>query len=38
MGLILETGEAKIVHDFCVLLGFGVDAICPYLVYESIYR
>jgi len=23
------------VHDFCTLLGFGADAICPYLVYET---
>lgn len=24
------------VHDFCLLLGFGADAICPYLVYETL--
>ena len=24
------------VHQLCVLLGYGADAICPYLVYESI--
>ena len=23
------------VHDFCTLLGFGADAVCPYLVYET---
>ena len=23
------------IHDFCTLLGFGADAICPYLVYET---
>lgn len=23
-------------HQLCVLLGYGADAICPYLVYESI--
>lgn len=23
------------VHDFCTLLAFGADAICPYLVYET---
>jgi glutamate synthase (NADPH/NADH) len=38
VGLIVETGEAKVVHDFCALLGFGADAICPYLVYETCYR
>lgn len=35
VGLIVETGEAREVHDFCTLLGFGADAICPYLVYET---
>ncbi|WKY16252.1 hypothetical protein Q1695_001156 [Nippostrongylus brasiliensis] len=38
VAIILETGEAKVVHDFCVLLGFGADAICPYMVYETMYR
>lgn len=28
----------KQVHDFCVLLGYGADAICPYMVYETCYR
>jgi glutamate synthase (NADPH/NADH) len=35
VALVLETGEAREVHDFCVLLAFGVDAVCPYLVYET---
>lgn len=26
------------VHHFCTLVGFGADAICPYLVYETLYR
>ena len=34
VGLILETGEAREVHHICVLLGYGADAICPYLVFE----
>lgn len=34
----METGEAKVVHDFCVLLGFGADAVCPYMVFETMYR
>jgi hypothetical protein len=37
VGIIIETGEAKTVHEFCVLLGFGADAICPYLVYETVW-
>ena len=32
--VIVETGEAREVHHMCVLLGFGVDAICPYMVFE----
>ncbi|XP_076062641.1 uncharacterized protein LOC143037891 [Oratosquilla oratoria] len=35
VGLILETGEAREVHHICVLLGYGADAICPYLVFET---
>lgn len=27
--------SSREVHDFCTLLGFGADAICPYLVYET---
>lgn len=34
VGLILETGEAREVHHMCVLLGYGADGICPYLVFE----
>nr|CAD7402429.1 unnamed protein product [Timema poppensis] len=34
VGLILETGEAREVHHMCVLLGYGADAICPYLIFE----
>ena len=35
VGLFLETGEAREVHHMCVLLGYGADAICPYLVFET---
>ncbi|PAV71120.1 hypothetical protein WR25_07325 isoform C [Diploscapter pachys] len=38
VAIIVETGEARVVHDFCVLLGFGADAVCPYLVFETMYR
>jgi glutamate synthase (NADPH/NADH) len=34
--LIVETGEAREIHHLCLLLGFGADAICPYLVFETI--
>lgn len=26
------------VHHICTLLGYGVDAVCPYLVYETVSR
>ena len=35
VGLILESGEAREVHHICVLLGYGADGICPYLVFET---
>lgn len=34
VGLIVDTAEAREVHHICVLLGYGADAICPYLVFE----
>ncbi|MCB9421327.1 MAG: glutamate synthase large subunit [Ardenticatenaceae bacterium] len=34
--IILETGEAREVHHFAVLIGYGADAINPYLAYETI--
>ncbi|CAH8648520.1 unnamed protein product [Schistosoma margrebowiei] len=38
VGIIAETGESKEVHHFCTLIGFGADAICPYLIFESVSR
>ncbi|XP_037934060.1 putative glutamate synthase [NADPH] isoform X2 [Teleopsis dalmanni] len=34
VGIIVETAEAREVHHVCVLLGYGADAICPYLAFE----
>lgn len=34
--LFVECGDAREVHDFCTLLGFGADGICPYLSYEAL--
>jgi glutamate synthase (NADPH/NADH) large chain len=36
VGLAVETGEAREVHHFCVLGGYGADAINPYLAFSSI--
>ena len=34
--LIVETGDAREVHHFSLLIGYGASAICPYLAYETI--
>ncbi|KAI9895041.1 MAG: glutamate synthase [NADH] [Vezdaea aestivalis] len=36
--IVVETAEAREVHHMCVLLGYGVDAICPYLAMECILK
>ena len=36
VGLVLESGEPREVHHFCLLLGYGVQAINPYMAYESL--
>ena len=36
VGLVLESGEPREVHHFCVLLGYGVQAINPYMAYECL--
>lgn len=36
VGLLVETGEAHEVHQFCTLAGFGAEAINPYLAFETI--
>ena len=35
-GLVSDTGEALDVHSVACLLGYGAQAVCPYLAYESI--
>jgi glutamate synthase (NADPH/NADH) large chain len=37
IGLVLETGEAREVHHHCLLAGYGVDAINPYLAFEALW-
>jgi glutamate synthase (NADPH/NADH) large chain len=36
IGIVLESAEAREVHHFCLLTGYGVDAINPYLAFEAI--
>ncbi len=36
VGLILESGEPREVHHFALLLGYGANAINPYLAFETL--
>lgn len=36
VSIILETGEAREVHHFSLLIGYGADAINPYMAFASI--
>ncbi|MBC8108407.1 MAG: glutamate synthase large subunit, partial [Anaerolineae bacterium] len=35
-GLVIETGEAREAHHFCLLIGYGAGAVNPYLAFETI--
>jgi glutamate synthase (NADPH/NADH) large chain len=35
-GLVVETGEAREVQHFCVLAGYGAEAVNPYLAFETL--
>ncbi|MCB1285714.1 MAG: glutamate synthase subunit alpha, partial [Microthrixaceae bacterium] len=36
VGIVVETGEAREVHHFALLLGYGAAAVNPYLAFDSI--
>jgi len=36
VSIVLESGEPREVHHFCVLIGYGASAVNPYLAIESI--
>jgi len=38
LGIVLETGEAREVHHHCLLVGYGADAINPYLAFEALWQ
>jgi glutamate synthase (NADPH/NADH) large chain len=38
IGIVVETGEAREVHHHCLLVGYGADAINPYLAFESLWQ
>ena len=36
VGLVIESGEPREVHQFCTLAGYGAEAINPYLAFETL--
>ena len=38
VAVILESMEARDVHHFCALTGFGADGVCPYLAIDAVAR
>ncbi len=36
VSLVLETGEAREVHHFALLIGYGVSAVNPYVAFETL--
>ena len=38
IGIIVQTGEAREVHHHCLLIGYGADAINPYLAFEALWQ
>jgi glutamate synthase (ferredoxin) len=34
--LVIETGEAREVHHYCLLIGYGASAVNPYLAFETL--
>ena len=37
VGIIVETGEVREVMQYALLIGYGVDAICPYLAFKTVH-
>jgi glutamate synthase (NADPH/NADH) large chain len=38
VGIVVECGEAREVHHHCLLIGYGADAINPYLAFEALWK
>ena len=36
VALMVESGEAREVHHFCALIGYGADAVNPYLAFDML--
>jgi glutamate synthase domain-containing protein 2/glutamate synthase domain-containing protein 1/glutamate synthase domain-containing protein 3 len=37
-GIVLQTGEPREVMHFCLLCGYGANAVNPYLAFEAVYK
>ncbi|WP_193570744.1 glutamate synthase large subunit [Halorubellus sp. JP-L1] len=35
-GLVVDSGDPRTVHHHATLVGYGADAVCPYLAYETL--
>ena len=35
--LFVDSGEPRELHQYCTLVGFGADGICPYLAFEVLF-
>ena len=35
-GLVVDTGSAREVHHFALLAGYGAEAVCPWLAFETL--
>ncbi|MBL4885385.1 MAG: glutamate synthase large subunit [Planctomycetaceae bacterium] len=38
IGIVLESGEAREVHHFCLLTGYGADAVNPYMAFAAVQK
>jgi glutamate synthase (NADPH) large chain len=38
IGIVLETGETREIHHHALLVGYGADAINPYLAFETLWE
>ncbi|GIW42573.1 MAG: glutamate synthase subunit alpha [Candidatus Binatia bacterium] len=36
-GIVVESGEPREVHHFCLLIGYGAGAVNPYLAFETLH-
>ncbi|GAA5912483.1 hypothetical protein JCM8208_006614 [Rhodotorula glutinis] len=38
IALVVESADAREVHHVCVLIGYGADAVCPWLCFEALLK